>query len=78
MLGVGLVVGLGVLALPSLAWAGGTWMYASSDHTQLQINFQTDNAQTASFEVFTLSVPVVSATCPGGAPRIPIASGSPR
>ena len=66
ILALGLVIGLGALALPSLAWAGGTWMYASSDHTQLQISFQTDNGQTADFEVFTLSVPVMSATCPGG------------
>lgn len=66
MLGVGLVVGLGALIVPSLAWAGGTWAYSSADHTQLQINFQTDNGQNAFFEVFTLSVPVVGATCPGG------------
>lgn len=65
-LGVGLVVAMGALVLASPAWAGGTWMYASSNHTQLQINFQTDNSQSAFFEVFTLSVPVVSATCPGG------------
>jgi PKD repeat protein len=66
VLGVGLVVGLGALVLASSAWAGGTWAYSSADHTQFQINFQTDNSQSAFFEVFTLSVPVLSATCPGG------------
>lgn len=66
VLGVGLVVWVGALVLASPAWAGGTWAYTSADHTQLQINFQTDNSQNAYYEVFTLSVPVLSATCPGG------------
>ena len=63
---VGLLVGLGALLFATSAWAKGTWTYTSSDHTQLQISFQTDNGQNAQYEVFTLSVPIVSATCPGG------------
>src|SRR5947209_12697797 len=50
----------------SPASAAGSWMYTSSDHSQLQISFQTDNGQSAFFEVFTLNTPVTSATCPGG------------
>ena len=66
LLGVGLVVVAGALFFASSAWAGGTWKYTSSDHRQLQISFQTDNGNPAFYEVFVLSVPVVSATCPGG------------
>ena len=65
---VGLVVTLGGLMAASPAWAMGTWAYPSTDHTQLQIRFQTDDGASAYYEVFLLSVAVASATCPGGGP----------
>jgi hypothetical protein len=61
------LAGLLALVVAPAAFAKGSWKYASADHTQVQIDWQTDSGASAQFEVFTLTAPVASATCSSGA-----------